>query len=398
MEKRNETIESTYRLEAGITGIVYDETEKQIHIYGRAQGEGHLEQYVLSSRRAGSGDYEVITTGTEETEKETLLGSLDASEMEAGEYEVLLEASDASGNKATASASFEFIIEKKETTVTVTEVIRQEPVVVPVTPEPTPEPAATPEVTPGITSEPTAVPTKTPPVTPETTGVPTAVPTIKPTASPEHTPKPAETPQPGLPEVDHEKLDEILNRSFGLTLSQDIAFVGSEVTAYVTLPFTVKEDSVVIEMDGKVIAAKTKQVSFTKGKAGNVTVTARGVDQNGKPVEDTKECIFYYDNDKNPPVAAFDAPKGEAVLTEPVDITGSAYDAEEMDYYTLEYRVCGAEDFILLERSTEPKKHQALGHLDTTMLPNGHYEVRLSVVDKGGNRNRVTRKYVVEGS
>ncbi len=100
----------------------------------------------------------------------------------------------------------------------------------------------------------------------------------------------------------------------------------------------------------------------------------------------------------NPPVAAFDSPKGEAILTEPVDITGSAYDAEEMDYYTLEYRVCGAEDFILLERSTEPKKHQALGHLDTTMLPNGHYEVRLSVVDKGGNRNRVTRKYVVEGS
>ena len=32
------------------------------------------------------------------------------------------------------------------------------------------------------------------------------------------------------------------------------------------------------------------------------------------------------------------------------------------------------------------------------MQPNGHYEVRLSVVDKGGNRNRVTRKYVVEGS
>lgn len=58
----------------------------------------------------------------------------------------------------------------------------------------------------------------------------------------------------------------------------------------------------------------------------------------------------------------------------------------------------GTDEFIQIEKSKEPKKKEVLGHLDTTKLPNGRYEVRLSVVDKGGNRKRVIRNYVVEGN
>lgn len=136
-------------------------------------------------------DNKVIASGTEEIE-EGLLGSLDAEELEAGEYEVRLTVSDARGNQVEASASFEYIIDKKEVTVTVTQVINPEPVVPPV-----PSPSSKPE--------------------------PTETPVIQETEKPHPTPAPT-----NLPDVGREELDDILNRTFGLTLSQDIAYTGTD--------------------------------------------------------------------------------------------------------------------------------------------------------------------------
>ena len=371
IETKEVTEEYTYRICAAISGIVYDEETKKIDIYGKADAEGHFGSYELSYQPEESVESKMVSKGQEEV-KDGLLGSIDVGNLSAGDYEVLLMVSDSRGNQVKATASFEYIIEEKETTITITQVINPEPAM--------PEPETAPvETLPSLTPEVTASP--------------------EPTRAAEESPAPTATPDvTGLPDIGQEELDEILKRTFGLTLSQDIAYTGTEVTAYVTLPFTVKEDSVVIMLDGKVIAEKAKSVSFTRGKAGTVTITAKGINHLGEEVSDTKQCTFYDSNDKNPPVAAFDLPKGEAVLTEPVDITGSAYDKEKLDYYTLEYRLEGTNEFALLKKSTEPKKNEVLGHLDTTMLPNGRYEVRLSVVDKGGNRNRIIRKYVVEGN
>ena len=98
------------------------------------------------------------------------------------------------------------------------------------------------------------------------------------------------------------------------------------------------------------------------------------------------------------PTVAFDSPEGDAVLTEPVDIVGSAYDEKKLDYWQLEYRRTGTEEYVLLAEGTESVKNSVLANFDTTMVPNGQYEMRLTAVDMGGNRSRITRKYVVEGN
>ena len=98
----------------------------------------------------------------------------------------------------------------------------------------------------------------------------------------------------------------------------------------------------------------------------------------------TTYCQFYKANDKNPPVAAFDSPEGDTVINGLTEIIGSAYDEEELLYYTLEYRMAGDSDFQEIVRSTEPKKNDVLGTIDTTTLLNGVYEVCVSAVDAGG--------------
>ena len=214
------------------------------------------------------------------------------------------------------------------------------------TPEPTPKPTAKPTAKPTVkpTEKPTLAPTEKP--TPEPTEQPAPKPTEQPAPKPTEKPTPKPTVKPA-----------------------------PKPTEKPTLAPTVKPTPKPTE-EPTLSPTKQPTPAPTEKPAPAPTVTP---------------------NQGTPPDAAFESPEGGSILTEPVDITGTAYDAEGMDHYTLEYRLAGAEEYIRFERSENPVKNGVLGHLDTTMLPNGAYEIRLSVVDTDGNQNRVIRKYIVEG-
>lgn len=177
----------------------------------------------------------------------------------------------------------------------------------------------------------------------------------------------------------------------------------------VTLPEDVKEESVKIFMQNnpagqstpepgkEELAAGTRKASFTSDKAGRVTITAEGVTEDGKTVTAEAACTFYNLKDKNPPTVAITSPTIDKVLTEPVDIVGSAYDDEELDFWKLEYQMTGEKEWLPLAEGKEPVKDGVLGHFDTTMLMNGQYTIKLTVQDTGGNIRRLENDYVVEG-
>ena len=371
IENKTTTEEISYEMKAVISGIVYEEKTEKIHIYGTADAQGYMESYQLLFAQEGD-TLQEISNGTDEV-NEKLLGSIDAKSLQTGTYHVQFVVKDKYGNEVTATAAFTFSITENTSVVTVTEVVNPEPAVPTVAP------------TPMVTS--TAIPSVTPKATPAAT--PSIVPVETPAAS-------------TLPEVDPGELDDVLNRTFGITLSQDIAYTGTEVTAYVTLPVTVKQDSVQIVMEkngkNKMLAEGKKSAVFSLEEPGKVIIRAIGTNHLGETIQDSKECAFYDKGDKTYPMTAFDSPEGDAVLTEPVDIVGSAYDEKKLDYWQLEYRRTGTEEYVLLAEGTESVKNSVLANFDTTMVPNGQYEMRLTAVDMGGNRSRITRKFVVEGN
>ncbi|MBQ4282499.1 MAG: RHS repeat protein, partial [Lachnospira sp.] len=130
------------------------------------------------------------------------------------------------------------------------------------------------------------------------------------------------------------------------------------------------------------VATRTWEFDYTEGTK-NITTTESYVTEN---------------TDKTHPMAGFTSPDSGEILNAPTEIKGFAYDETKLDYYRLEYRMSGESEYQLIAESTQPVKDGTLGTLDTTLLMNGEYEIRLTAVDKAGNRNRVVRKYVVEGN
>ena len=189
-----------------------------------------------------------------------------------------------------------------------------------------------------------------------------------------------------------------IEKQFSVNLSHNVAGVGEIVQAQVTLPEDMKEDHVKIFMGDKVLAEGTTKALFTSDKTGRIVITAKGVNEEGEKVSAEAFCTFYNLQDKNVPEAEITAPVMDTVLTEPVDIVGSAYDEEELDFWKLEYQLTGEKEWILLAEGKEAVKAGLLGHLDTTLLMNGQYTIRLTVQDTGGNIRKREYDYVVEGN
>ena len=138
------------------------------------------------------------------------------------------------------------------------------------------------------------------------------------------------------------------------------------------------EQDLSIQLNGETISTGTRRAAFVAEKIGENQVTAV-LAKDGESQCVGANCLVYNDEDKEAPVAEITTPEPDAVVTKPVDILGSAYDEEELYFYKLEYRLEGEEEYTLLSQGTEPKQEEVLGHLDTTVLANGKYELRLWV-------------------
>ncbi|SCW32657.1 RHS repeat-associated core domain-containing protein [Eubacterium ruminantium] len=136
--------------------------------------------------------------------------------------------------------------------------------------------------------------------------------------------------------------------------------------------------------------------------------------------------------DKDKPVVQFTAPESGDSLKVPTEIIGTVYDNESLSSWKLEYRNSADEEkynnanrtegvdkatdnheiqnkttsesssendgYILIAEGKDEIKNASLGTLDTTMLNNGLYEIRLTAKDKGQNVSRVSRYVYVEGN
>ena len=94
----------------------------------------------------------------------------------------------------------------------------------------------------------------------------------------------------------------------------------------------------------------------------------------------SEELDVAVENIDHPPTVSFSYPKNGAKLTGMVKILGTATD-RTFESYTLEYRHVEQEEWTVLETSNRPIVQGVLGTLDTTLLQNDPYLLRLTAVD-----------------
>ena len=163
----------------------------------------------------------------------------------------------------------------------------------------------------------------------------------------------------------------------------------------------------------------------TEGKTEDITTENPGEEPGTEELPEDPD-------DKDKPVVQFTAPESGDSLKVPTDIIGTVYDNESLSSWKLEYRNSADEEkynnanrtegvnkttdnheiqdkttsksssendgYILIAEGKDEIKNASLGTLDTTMLNNGLYEIRLTAKDKGQNVSRVSRYVYVEGN
>jgi fibro-slime domain-containing protein/RHS repeat-associated protein len=82
----------------------------------------------------------------------------------------------------------------------------------------------------------------------------------------------------------------------------------------------------------------------------------------------------------------------------PVDIIGTATDAQGFASYTLSVAPEGSSNFTTIKTGTTAVNGGVLGHFDPTLLANGFYTLQLTAMNTGGRSTTVTHLVEVEGA
>lgn len=96
------------------------------------------------------------------------------------------------------------------------------------------------------------------------------------------------------------------------------------------------------------------------------------------------------------PTVSINSPADNSKITEPVNIIGTASDAN-LIRYKLEYSIKDRNEFITFYSGTSSVTNGILGKLDPTMLRNGLYDIKLTAEDKSGNKSSVIVTYQLSG-
>ncbi|MBE5871743.1 MAG: hypothetical protein E7294_10865 [Lachnospiraceae bacterium] len=186
-------------------------------------------------------------------------------------------------------------------------------------------------------------------------------------------------------------------RQLEVFLSAVRADIGEKVQIRILSPKDVKEENIRIYRGDILLCEGSREVDFTSLRTGKTVIRAEAVNEKGEILSAEAECTFYDRTDKNPPTVSLTSPQNESVLKGPAKVMGSAYDEEGLLSWKLEYRMDGQKEYTLLKEGSADVKDGELGELDTTLLLNGKYHVRLIAEDLGGNRIFMENTYIVEG-
>ena len=171
--------------------------------------------------------------------------------------------------------------------------------------------------------------------------------------------------------------------------------ISEPVPVYISYPKGAEDITLTVNGNGVEIDGRT--ASITADSAGSYEVVLSAV-INGE-IQTVSDTIRFYDKtDVIPPEACFTSPEPDSIVKTVTDITGTVSDNQGIAYYTLEYRRDGTDSYKKISSGTEPVHDGVLGKIDTTLLMNGRYTLRLTVVDHGGHRIRTERAINVEGN
>ncbi len=185
------------------------------------------------------------------------------------------------------------------------------------------------------------------------------------------------------------------DKELNLVLSGFTANVGETVKAYMTYPKTASD--VTLTAGSADVTIFGRNADIKAASAGEVEVILSAV-IDGETKTVSRTIRFFDKSDRVHPTAYFLTPEADSTVRTKTEITGTAADETGMAYYILEYRMEGTNEYRQIAYKTEPVTEGVLGELDTTMLENGRYVLRLTVVDNGGNRIRVERSINVDGN
>jgi len=141
------------------------------------------------------------------------------------------------------------------------------------------------------------------------------------------------------------------------------------------------------------VVAWTNGPSFSNTTPDSYTATATREGISGAA---TIQVVAGVSGDTLPPAGSISTPTGDATVTEPVDVSGTAFDTNFLKY-ELAYAPAGDTDFTVITASTTPVTDAVLGRFDPTLLVNGLYTIRLTVFDSGGNQAVDEVTVLVEG-
>ncbi|MBN2449513.1 MAG: VCBS repeat-containing protein, partial [Lentisphaeria bacterium] len=172
------------------------------------------------------------------------------------------------------------------------------------------------------------------------------------------------------------------------------------VGAATLLTVTVTDDSAILTrgltVDGNpVLLSAGGQGSFSSPTPGVFSAVATAMDAAGNTGEASLELRFQLPGDTTPPTAAITAPADDTLLAGPTDIVGTAADATLLRYL-LEYSPKDEGAYVLFDEGTTSVTNGVLGVLDTTLLNDGLYDIRLTAEDASGNTATAWRQVRVE--
>ena len=119
---------------------------------------------------------------------------------------------------------------------------------------------------------------------------------------------------------------------------------------------------------------------------GTYTVVATATDDAGNVGSDTKTLVIIDNSDQNPPTVAITTPADGDTITQPVQVIGTASDANLVSY-TLSVAPDGSNSFTQIASGTTSVTNGVLGTFDPSGLANGAYDLRLR-----GHRHRRQRR------
>ena len=185
-----------------------------------------------------------------------------------------------------------------------------------------------------------------------------------------------------------------------INLSKSIIQTGKYVEITVFATDNVRVESIKLSINQKTYELdQSNQFHFYSDTPGKFVATATAKDPSGNIGVVNKSFTFISGNQNNDniyPIVSILEPIRDSKLTSPTDIVGTVSD-EHLTFYHLEYSLKDENIYIPFASGTTSISNGVLGKLDTTLMRNGIYEIKLTAEDSSGNMSIFKTIYQIDG-